>query len=231
MNLGKWFFGAILLLATSALAFRNFHDFRYNVKPEAFSPHQSILFGGFNSYWVGDGSFLLGFQFGANDWLEFGSKLSLVTEERFGTRYALIDIGAKYLLWQGRTLQTDVFYGINNSRGGGFILSYTESRRYTSKFNATYESRLGFFDAVTNGNWLSIELGGHARFAVADPLTLQMGVVVMDDLRLPIFHFDLSLVPGLHILVASNLYLIGECAVDIIGDDGIRLSLFAKSHF
>jgi len=206
-------------------------DYRYNLKPEVFIPDESELYGGFQTHWDGDGSFQGGFRFGINDLFEMGSRVYFSTEEQVAKRFILIDLGLKFALNQSSALQADALLGINNSEGGAVMIGYTNSQAYTSRFSALYETRLGFFDAVTHGNWMIIQTGAYSQFKIASPLSLRIGLLAFTDLRKPLQQFEISLLPGALIGVSTNLQVLAECGVDIIGSKGLRLSINAIGRF
>jgi len=225
------FYWLLGMMALPSWALHPIHDDRYTVAPEVFQPNESDYYGGFQTRWVADGDFLGGFKFGINDRFEVGSRIGFQTVNRFDHNYVLLDLGGKFAISSSRAIQADVILGINNNQGGGAVFSYTLSKHYTSRFQSIYEGRLGVFDAVTDGNWTTLEIGAHPQFQIAPPLALRMGLIATSDVRNPIDHFQLGLLPGLLIGATNNLQIFGECAVDIIGDDGVRLSLLGIGHF
>jgi len=230
----------ILGLATCGWSLDGMHDIRYNLKPEILTPEQSEVSGGFQSRWKADGQFIGAVKFGINDRFEVGSKLTFDTENRFGDMYMLLDLGMKFAINSGTTLQTDALFGINNNRGGGLVLTYSKAATYTNRFSAIYEgrvgmfgSRIGIYDSVSSGNVAILEGGVYPQMHVADPLNLRVGLQASTSLRHPIDQFQIDLLPGMIINVRNNLQIFGECAVDIIGGfgSGLRLSLHVISHF
>ena len=225
------FWGLLLEVALPSWGLHEIHDDRYTVMAETFTPDQSVFYGGFQTRWVADGDFLGGFKFGINDRFEVGSRIGLHTLNRFDQNFVLLDLGGKYALDGISDLQSDFILGINNNRGGGAIFTYSRTNAYTNRFHAVFETRLGVFNAVTNGNWATLEVGAHPQFQIASPIALKMGLISTSDLRHPIHHFQLGLLPGLLIGATSYLQIFGECGVDVIGDDGIRLSIMGIGHF
>lgn len=218
---------AVLGLISPSWCLYPMHDVRYNLKPETLIPEQSEYSGGFQTHWVADGEFVGAFKFGINSRFEIGSKLMINTYNRFENAYSMLDLGVKVSVGGGGTVQSDVLLGLNNGAGGGAVFTYSQGASYTKRFTSVYETRFGFFDALTGGNWMMLEAGAYPQFRVADPLSLRMGLSGATTLRQPIDMFLIALHPGFVIGVTPFMQIFAECAVDVIGGDGIRLA----AHF
>jgi hypothetical protein len=207
------------------------HDIRYTLKPEIITPDDAELSGGFLTTLHADGDFVGAAKFGINNSVELGSKVTIQTERRFGDLFAMLDLGAKVALDPGSALQADLLFGINNNRGGGVAIGYTNAKSYSKRFSAVYEGRIGFFDAVTEGNWSVFEIGAYPAFRIADPVTLRMGILQSTSLRHPKDSFQIALLPGFVIGIQEHLQLFAECAVDIIGGNDLRLAAYVTTKF
>lgn len=221
----------VLGLVAPAWSLYGMHDVRYNLKPEVLIPEQSEYSGGFQTRWGADGDFIGAFKFGINNRFEVGSKFMLNTYNRFEENYAMLDLGVKVSVGGGGTVQSDVLLGLNNDAGGGAVFTYSQGASYTKRFSAIYETRFGFFDILTGGNWMMLESGVYPQFRVADPLSLRMGLSGATTLRRPVDMFLIDLHPGFVLGVTSHMQLFAECAVDVIGGNGIRLAAHLIGQF
>jgi hypothetical protein len=222
---------AVPVFAQGEWTLASIHDTRYNLFPEIMVPDQAEFSGGFQTKWVGDGDFVGTVKFGINDRVEVGTKLSYETENQWDRQFLMADLGVKVAINAFSSIQSDVILGINNGRGGGVMLTYSQGAAYSKRFSSTYEARLGFLEAVTVGNWAIMELGTYPQFRIADPVALRIGLATATSLRHPVDQFKIDLLPGVTIGLRSYLKLLGECAVGIIGTKEIRLSLHVVSQF
>lgn len=229
----KWMFTAMAVAAAAVPGWSLYemHDVRYTLKPELLVPEQSEYSGGFQTHWQADGEFIGAFKFGINSRFEVGSKLMVNTYNRFDDTYSMLDLGVKVAIGGGSVVQSDILLGLNNDAGGGAVFTYAQGASYTKRFSAIYETRFGFFDAITQDNWMMIETGAYPQFRVADPLSLRMGLSAATTLRQPIDMFLINLHPGFVLGITPNMQLFAECAVDVIGDDGIRLAAHVIGQF
>ena len=222
---------AVVALLAPAHAMDPMHDVRYNLIPEILTPEQSEFSGGFQTHWVADGDFVGAFKFGINNRFEVGSKFTWETRNRFEDMYALLDLGTKFAIDPVSAVQADFLLGINNSRGGGMVFTYSKGDTYSKRFSSVYEARLGFLNAIAGDNWSIIELGAHPQFRIVDPVALRIGLVMSTSLRHPVDRFEIDLIPGFKAGVAAHLQVLADCAVGIVGSTDIRIGIHLISLF
>ena len=207
----------LMLLAVYASALDRLWDTRYTFGPEFMVQDRFTVGAGFYTAYIEDGTLPINAQVAINDYWEFGGKIFSTTNDKLETINTFADIGAKYRIREYGTLEADFLLGLNNSEGGGLVISYAQLQKLSKNFSNLIEGRIGFFDAVAGKDgYAKLGIGLTPELRLGNSVRAMMGVEGSGSFGNLTDDFMIDLVPRIEVGLLPNLRVLGELAIGIM---------------